>query len=399
MTIFGMLLTYFLFQNRKFVAAGIVAALAMHTKFLPIFLAGFLALELLGKKDWRSLGKFILPFLLVNIGLFSIIGIGAVSYLLNILIGKPIYWQSLPQLIHQIYPYENFIFLGGFLIFGLAQIWRGLTKKTEGVVLFVETVLVYLLFFANFYLNWYVLWLLPFVIFIPWGKLAKTMPDHRFCITFFMINFLKKHKTKFLIWVVLIFAFLTTRLINLGLIPIFTDEAIYLRWSQIIAYDAGLRYLPLVDGKPPLFMWLTAIGLRLFSGVDPLIVLRLISVGSGLFGLTGIYFASWQLFKNKKISYLSVLLYLLVPFTFFYDRFGLADTLLAALGLWSLGLGVLLVRTLHLDIALLLGGTIGLGLLTKMPAFFFLLFLPVLMFIFNWQKKNLLFRLLKITGL
>ncbi len=175
----------------------------------------------------------------------------------------------------------------------------------------------------------------------------------------------------------LLVSFIVTRVLQLTLIPIFTDEAIYLRWSQIMAYDASLRYLPLVDGKPPLFMWLTSIGLRFFPNLDPLLVIRLVSVGSGLFGLAGIFFTSYQLFHNKKVSYLSAIFYILIPFTFFYDRFGLADSLLAGFGIWSLGLGVILAKKLRLDVALLLGITIGLGLLTKTPALFFYLILPL----------------------
>lgn len=181
--------------------------------------------------------------------------------------------------------------------------------------------------------------------------------------------------------------YLVSRLINLGIIPIFTDEAIYLRWSQIMAHDAALRYLPLIDGKPPLFMWLTSVVMRLMPTLDPLLTGRLVSVGAGLGGLVGIFFTSYVLFRNKKISYLSALLYLICPFTFFYDRFGLVDSLLAMWGIWSLGLGVLLVQTLRLDVAMILGMVIGFGLLTKSPALFFLFLMPLALIVGKWHWK------------
>lgn len=214
-----------------------------------------------------------------------------------------------------------------------------------------------------------------------------------------MGNLIRKHKLDLIFWGGLILTYLATRLINLGLIPIFTDEAIYLRWSQIMAYDASLRYLPLVDGKPPLFMWLTSAVMRLLPQIDPLLTGRLISVAAGLGGLVGIYFLSVLLFKNKLVARFSALLYLFIPFTLFYDRFGLADSLLTMWGIWALFLAVLLVKTIRLDVALILGAALGFGLLTKSPATFFYGFIPVSLLLFPWQDKNRLKFSFKWLGL
>lgn len=180
--------------------------------------------------------------------------------------------------------------------------------------------------------------------------------------------------------------YLVSRLLFLTRIPMFTDEAIYLRWSQIMATDWKFIYLPLTDGKPPLFMWLMALGMEILPAVDPLLIGRLTSVTAGLLGLTGIYFASYQLFKNKTISYLSVAMYLICPFTLFYDRFAMADSLLAALALWSLGIGVSLVKSQKFSTAIILGIVIGLGMLTKSPALFFIILLPFLIIL---NPKNI----------
>jgi len=67
----------------------------------------------------------------------------------------------------------------------------------------------------------------------------------------------------------LMIVYLTTRLTNLRLWPIFTDEAIYTRWSQIALHDASLRFIPLTDGKQPLWHWFTIAAMKIIS--DPLI--------------------------------------------------------------------------------------------------------------------------------
>ena len=187
-----------------------------------------------------------------------------------------------------------------------------------------------------------------------------------------------KHKKEILIAIGLIVTYLLTRLINLTILPIFTDEAIYLRWSQIMATDAALRFLPLTDGKPPLFFWLMMVPIKLLSGFDILYAGRLTSVLSGLLGLSGVAFTAWTLFKSRKISLLASLFYLLSPFTFVYDRMAMADSLLAGLFIWAMGLSIMLVKTARLDVALLLGIVSGLGLLTKTPAIFVFILFPVL---------------------
>lgn len=199
--------------------------------------------------------------------------------------------------------------------------------------------------------------------------------------------FLNKHKFKLALFFLGLLYFVT-RIINLGLIPIFTDEAIYLRWSQIMANDAALRYLPLVDGKPPLFMWVISVAMRMLPFVDVLIVGRFVSVMSGFLAMCGIFACSYALFKNKIVSTLSVLFYLLTPFTLFYDRFALADSMLAMWGLWSLFFTILLVKYRRLDLAFILGFINGFGLLTKSPALLFLAYFPLLLLFFPWKSRE-----------
>ncbi len=62
-------------------------------------------------------------------------------------------------------------------------------------------------------------------------------------------------KTVILLVGILVLGFVL-RIYHLTILPVFADEAIYIRWSQVMAADNTLRFLPLSDGKQPLFMWL-----------------------------------------------------------------------------------------------------------------------------------------------
>lgn len=187
-----------------------------------------------------------------------------------------------------------------------------------------------------------------------------------------------------------------TRVTNLLNIPIFTDEAIYIRWAQIGLADPAHRYIALTDGKQPLLTWLMYPLLLLFS--DPLFAGRFVSVLSSVLTSIGIYFVSRELF-GKRTAIMATLLYIISPFSLIYNRLALMDSLLSSFGVWSLYLSILLVRLLRLDVALLLGIVIGLGVLTKSSAFFYLFLLPLSLLLFDFKKKKKLTRVFKWIGL
>jgi hypothetical protein len=186
------------------------------------------------------------------------------------------------------------------------------------------------------------------------------------------------------------------RLYHLNLIPVFADEAIYIRWSQIMGAEPTLRFLPLSDGKQPLFMWVLMFYVRRMA--DPLFAGRLLSVASGLGTMVGIFCVSYLLFKNKLVSLISTAIYALSPFTFFFDRMALVDSMLATFGIWTLFFGILTAKTRRLDMAMITGFCLGGALLTKSPALFFTLLLPTT-WIFIKKPKDLikLFFLIIVT--
>lgn len=160
--------------------------------------------------------------------------------------------------------------------------------------------------------------------------------------------------------------------------PVFVDEAIYIHWSQGMWNGEKLKFLSLMDGKQPLFMLLSIPSLAVFS--DPLFAGRFISVLAGLFTLAGIYLFSKE-FLNKLIAITASALYILSPFTFFYDRLAVADGLLTTFGIWSLYFSYKILKSKHIKYTFLLSTTFALALWTKTPAMFYLIltfFTPLL---------------------
>lgn len=173
----------------------------------------------------------------------------------------------------------------------------------------------------------------------------------------------------------LIFLFFLLRIFNLTLLPVFADEAIYIRWAQVMKAEPTLRFLPLSDGKQPFFMWVLMGLLRFIK--DPLFAGRFLSVLSGLGSLVGLYLLSFSLFKNKSQAFFSALFYVILPVFVFFDRMALVDSMLLMFAVWVFYFGFLFVKLMRLDLAMITGILLGLSLLTKSPAIFFVFLLPL----------------------
>ena len=206
------------------------------------------------------------------------------------------------------------------------------------------------------------------------------------------MRLIKKYRTDLVIGLALLILYFFSRLPNLTLIPIFTDEAIYLRWAQIMWHDSTNRFISLSDGKQPFFMWLCVPLMKMMA--DPLAAGRLLSVIAGAGSVVGIWLLSYTLFNNKKAAYLASLLYIVCPFFMMYDRLALVDSLLTTLSIWTLWLAVLMVKTLRLDTGLLTGLFLGANFLTKSPAVFSLYLMPATLLLS--AKK---FNFIRWTGL
>lgn len=199
------------------------------------------------------------------------------------------------------------------------------------------------------------------------------------------MKYLKKHIFVISALVALIGLYFITRFYNLTSLPIFTDEAIYIRWAQIAQNDATWRFISLTDGKQPSFIWVAMVLLEFIQ--DPLFAGRLVSVIAGFFSMIGIFLLGREIFKNTKIGLLTALLYILYPFTLLYDKLALYDSMVAMFIIWSLYFSVLLARHVRLDVALILGMIIGGGMLTKTSANFGFILLPFSLLLFPFKGK------------
>lgn len=211
------------------------------------------------------------------------------------------------------------------------------------------------------------------------------------------MKLIREYKNTILMSLGLVAAYFVTRLVNIMSVPMFTDEAIYTRWSQIARYDASWRFISLTDGKQPSFVWIDMVFMKFFR--DPLMAGRIVSVISGFFGMMGIYFLAREIFKNKKIGLIASALYIIYPFTLVYDRMALYDSLVATLSIWSLFLIILLVRRIRLDIALILGMVLGFGALTKASAFLSIYLMPFALLLFDFKGKNRTQNLVRLASL
>ncbi|KKR80437.1 MAG: hypothetical protein UU73_C0001G0207 [Candidatus Daviesbacteria bacterium GW2011_GWA1_41_61] len=211
-----------------------------------------------------------------------------------------------------------------------------------------------------------------------------------------MVKLLKRYQWEILFFLLITALYFSLRLPNLTLQPIFADEAIYIRWAQVMRAEPTLRFLPLSDGKTPLFMWAMMPLFKIFA--DPLLAGRILSVLSGYLTLLGVGFLGWRVF-NLRVGLLGAFLVVITPLMVFFDRMALVDSLLAAFSVWSLNLALLLAQKLRLDLAMILGFSLGGGILTKTPGMFSLLALPLTALIFDWSPKLRQTRLLKMVGL
>lgn len=211
------------------------------------------------------------------------------------------------------------------------------------------------------------------------------------------MGFLKQYKFEIVVFCFITVLFFFSRLVSLLSVPIFTDEAIYLRWAQIAKNDAEWRFISLTDGKQPLFVWLAMIVMRLIR--DPLMAGRIVSVLAGFTTMLGLFFLGKEVFKNRWIGIVSSFLYVIYPFALVYDRMALYDGLVGTFSVWSLYLAILLVRSRRLDTALILGMVMGGGVLNKTSGFLSLYLLPLTLILFDFKNKERNARFVRWLGL
>lgn len=175
-----------------------------------------------------------------------------------------------------------------------------------------------------------------------------------------------------LIFLSLLCLYFGLHLFHLTRLPVFADETIYIRWSQLIIDDFGRYFFyPMNDGKTPLLMWLSVPFLNLFE--NQLLAARLVAVLTGSISVSVIFLLLREL-KQPAAAWWAMLLMIISPFTFFYHRLALTD------GLLLMNLIIAYYFTVRLVLTKNWGNLFGLAIffflsiMSKTPA---LLFAPV----------------------
>jgi len=189
--------------------------------------------------------------------------------------------------------------------------------------------------------------------------------------------------------VILSVIYFATRLYNLTILPIFTDEAIYIYWAKFIAQNHSNWFISLTDGKPPLLIWSIAFLLKLLPPSHYLLAGRLPAVFAGFFTLLGIYHLSFLLFSSRKLAIVASSLYILLPFTLLYDRMSLFDSLLTATSIWAIYFALK-------NRPLLWGLSLGLAFLSKPTAIIYWALSPLLLWLYT-KKPHIKNSLIALT--
>jgi hypothetical protein len=108
------------------------------------------------------------------------------------------------------------------------------------------------------------------------------------------------------------------------LLPVLVDEAIYLRWAEIIDHQ-GEWFISLLDGKQPLSYWLL-FAMRRIGPADPLIGGRLTSAVAGVLTTLAIFGFGGRL-AGWSVGAGAALFYAVLPYAVLFDRVAYTDAL------------------------------------------------------------------------
>lgn len=186
--------------------------------------------------------------------------------------------------------------------------------------------------------------------------------------------------------VIFLLIFLLSRLVNLTLLPVFNDEAIYVNWGQIMTTKGGMLFYSLFDGKQPLLIWIFGLVNKIIP--DPFFSGRLVSVFASLLTFCGLYLLGKKFF-SYPLSLLPAFIYLTAPLFTFFDRQALMEGVLITINVWSLYFITRYLTKKNLKTIIFLGIILGVGLFVKSTAVVFLILsFAVFLFLGFQQKKS-----------
>lgn len=185
---------------------------------------------------------------------------------------------------------------------------------------------------------------------------------------------LLKYKSPIFLLALLIL-YISLRLSSLLTIPFMDDEAEYLFWAKTIIQDPSKFLIPLSMGVKPLFTWLEIPFLLTFNILE-IHEARMVSLVAGIFTMIALYLLTNELFKNKFISILAVIIFIFFPYAQMYNSVSVFEGTVSAIMLFTLLYSIKLIRNPKIIYGLLFGLLLGLGLLTKKHAAFNIYLLP-----------------------
>lgn len=188
--------------------------------------------------------------------------------------------------------------------------------------------------------------------------------------------------------ITLVSLFALTRLFNFLKFPPFVDELLYWRWTKVISTTPAQFLLPLSeDGQPPLYFWIGSLLVKATS-LDPLLILRLVSIIFGAATLLLLIKIGSHI-HSSRFGYVLGILYTLYPMFLWHDRLAMRESMITIAGTLILfGLYTRFKQNLHNQGSVYLLSGVFLGLLTKGTA---LLFLPVIFssYLYYFLRKQL----------
>lgn len=191
-----------------------------------------------------------------------------------------------------------------------------------------------------------------------------------------------------LVPVVIAASFFVSRFYHLTLLPIFTDEAVYLHWAKMVEQDSTNLWISLlIDNKKPLQVWLSTINFYFFS--DPLFAGRTVSIFAGSLSLIGLFQIGKSL-HSSRLGWLLAFLYIISPYHLFFDRLAHESSLLNACFIWTIWQTIKLFeqdRTPKLKDYVFLSFLMGVGFLTLATSLLFS-FLPLVLKVFFYKRED-----------
>jgi hypothetical protein len=189
--------------------------------------------------------------------------------------------------------------------------------------------------------------------------------------------------------------YVATRALLLWRFPPYFDESFYAHEAWVAYHIPSQRFISLLDDKGPLLIWLSFVPIKL--GFAPLTAVRLVAAASGLWCMVAVGLVT-QRFADTRTAVTAMAVFVILPLVVVQTGIGFDEPLLTAAMLSSLYLQMRLAEQARVRDAVLLGITLGAGLLTKETGEIAVVLLPASLLLFPWRSPGRGRRLLRWAG-